>query len=96
MLVDTESNSIHDALDSFNLVLKAMVTVGVSGVREESVEEIQESLKIFEKVCGQRDPLFVRLLVGKFTGEYEGLDKSLYVKSTFTNEFLRKLGKAKP
>ena len=68
MLVDTEGNSIHDCLDSFNLILKSMVAVGVQGMREESVGEITTSLDVFKKVCSQRDPAAYRLFIGKVYG----------------------------
>jgi len=94
MLVDTEGTAIQDCLDSFNLILQAMVSVGVQGVREENVEDIQGSLEVFQKVCSHRDPLPLRLL--GLTDTYAGLDRSLYLKTLFTKEFLLRVGKARP
>ena len=43
MLVDTASVALQECVDAFNLILSIMVSIGLTGVREETVAEIQES-----------------------------------------------------
>ena len=62
LLVDTESVAIQECLDAFNLTVSVMVSIGLTGLREESVSAVEESLAIFQKVCSHRDPLPIRLL----------------------------------
>jgi len=71
-----------------------MVSVGVTGVREESVADIKKSLEIFKKVSTHRDPAIVRL--SGMADEYSGIDRSLYLKTLYTDIALFKVGKARP
>ena len=70
-----------------------MVSIGLTGVREEYVSEVMESQKVFEKVSSHRDPTAVRML--GWDGS-EGIDISLLMKAKFTSEALFRVGKARP
>lgn len=94
MLVDSESYAIQECLDAFNLILNAMCSIGLTGVREEEIAEIGKSLVVFEDVSSHRDPLPIRLL--GLTDKYSGVDRSLFMKSRYTEEALSRIGKARP